>query len=101
MPITVTINNNIADLHLSGKLTFLNGSEFNDHLNGILKNKVKSISVHLGDLTFMDSAGLGMLMITHKECYQRDIKLIIYKPTGDVKILLQMTKSYERFNIVD
>ena len=101
MPITVTINKNIVDLHLSGKLTFLNGSEFNDHLNEILKQKVKSISIHLGNLTFMDSAGLGMLMITHKECYQRDINLTIYKPTGDVKILLQMTKSYERFNIVD
>lgn len=100
MPIIKTITDNVADLRLSGKLTFLNGFEFHSHLNEILKIKIKSISIHLDDLTFMDSAGLGMLMITHKECYQRDIPLIIYHPAGDVKILLQMTKSYERFNIV-
>ncbi len=101
MSIIKTISGDTADLRLNGKLTFLSGSEFNEHLNEILTHKIKSISIHLDDLTFMDSAGLGMLMITHKECYQRDINLTIYHPTGDVKILLQMTKSYERFHIVD
>ncbi len=100
MPISKTVNGDSADLRLSGKLTFLNGSEFHNQLNEILSRKIKSISIHLDDLTFMDSAGLGMLMITHKECNQRDITLTIYHPIGDVKILLQMTKSYERFNII-
>jgi stage II sporulation protein AA (anti-sigma F factor antagonist) len=100
MPISKTINGDSAELRLSGKLTFLNGSEFHNQLNEILNRKIKSLSIHLDELTFMDSAGLGMLMITHKECNQRDIPLTIYHPIGDVKILLQMTKSYERFNIV-
>lgn len=101
MPIAKTINNDNAELRLSGKLTFLNGAEFNNHLSDVLRHKMRSISIYLDDLTFMDSAGLGMLMITHKECYQRDISLTIYHPAGDVKTLLQMTKSYERFHIVD
>lgn len=101
MPITKTINGSVADIRLSGKLTFLNGSEFHNHLNEILRREATAILIHLDELTFMDSAGLGMLMIAHKECNQRDIPLTIYHPNGDVKILLQMTKSYERFNIVD
>jgi|CXWL01.1.fsa_nt_gi stage II sporulation protein AA (anti-sigma F factor antagonist) len=100
MPITKTIADGVADLRLSGKLTFLNGAEFHNHLNEVLRTQIRAIKIHLNDLTFMDSAGLGMLMIVHKECYQRDIPLTIYHPAGDVKILLQMTKSYERFNIV-
>ncbi|MEK6746050.1 MAG: STAS domain-containing protein [Rickettsiales bacterium] len=101
MSIVKIINNNTAEFRLGGKLTFLNGAEFNDHLGEVLRHKIQSISIYLDELTFMDSAGLGMLMIAHKECYQRDIDLTIYHPTGDVKTLLQMTKSYERFNIVD
>ena len=101
MTIAKTVNNDTAEFRLSGKLTFLNGAEFNEHLGEVLRHKMQSISIYLDELTFMDSAGLGMLMITHKECYQRDIGLTIFHPTGDVKTLLQMTKSYERFNIVD
>ena len=101
MPITKTINNDAAELHLSGKLVFLNNAEFRKALNELLEQRVKSLSIHLGDLVFMDSAGLGMLMIAYKECAQHMVSLTIHRPIGDVKALLQMTKSYERFNIVE
>lgn len=101
MPITKTINNDAAEIRLIGKLVFLNNADFRKILNEILEQRVKSLSIHLDDLIFMDSAGLGMLMIAYKECDQRGIALTVHRPTGDVKALLQMTKSYERFNIVE
>ncbi len=101
MPITKTIDNDAAELYLTGKLVFLNNAEFRGVLNEIVDRKIKSLSIHLEDLVFMDSAGLGMLMIAYKECDQRGISLTIHRPTGDVKALLQMTKSYDRFNIIE
>ncbi len=86
---------------MTGKLIFLNGSEFRKILNEILEKNVKNLSIHLGELMFMDSAGLGMLMIAHKECYTRNIVLSLYRPKGDVKALMQLTKSYEKFNIIE
>lgn len=101
MTITKTINNDAADMYLSGKLVFLNNAEFRGVLNEIIEKKIKLLSIHLEELVFMDSAGLGMLMIAYKECDLRNITLTINRPTGDVKALLQMTKSYDRFNIVE
>lgn len=101
MTIIKTINGNVAEIHLSDKLVFLDGVEFRDALEELLDNNIKRLEIYLDALTFMDSAGLGMLMIANNECQKRNISLTIYHPSGDVKILLQMTKSYERFNIVD
>lgn len=101
MQVIETVKGDVGELHISGKLLFINGSDFRIHLNNILKNKINFLSIYLEDLYFMDSAGLGMLMIAQKECEGRNIFLSLHHPIGDVKILLQMTKSYERFHIVD
>ncbi len=100
MTIKKIINHEVAELHLSGKLIFLDGGDFREALNEIFENSTKSLEIHLGELVFMDSAGLGMLMIAYKECDLRKINLTVHNPRGDVKTLMQLTKSYEKFNIV-
>ena len=100
MTIEKIINNDVAELHLSGKLIFLDGGDFREILNELFASNVKNIQIHLGELTFMDSAGLGMLMIAYKECDMRKIHLTVHNPRGDVKALMQLTKSYEKFNII-
>lgn len=100
MSIEKIINNSVAELHLSGKLIFLDGGVFREALNEIFETQAKTLEIHLGDLVFMDSAGLGMMMIAHKECGLRGVNLVLYNPKGDVKALMQLTKSYEKFNVV-
>jgi stage II sporulation protein AA (anti-sigma F factor antagonist) len=95
------INNDRAEMTLEGKLTFADTTEFRKRLNNILAANPKGISILMAGLTFMDSAGLGMLIVVLEECKKRGITLNLQRPQGDVKQLLKMAKSYERFNIAD
>ncbi|MDX1975554.1 MAG: STAS domain-containing protein [Rickettsiales bacterium] len=101
MAIIDRINGEHAEFTITDKFTFSDSSEFRKKLTGTIEQKVKSLAINLNGLNFMDSSGLGMFMVALKECQVHHIDLAIYQPRGDVKLLLQMTKSYERFKIVD
>ncbi|NDC56671.1 MAG: anti-sigma factor antagonist [Alphaproteobacteria bacterium] len=90
-----------AHLSVSGRFTFADSSEFRKQLISALAGSIKSMAIDLADVTFMDSSGLGMLMVAQKECQQRNISLQLLHPKGDVKNLLVLTKSYERFSIAE
>lgn len=100
MPISETVKNDSAEMEISGRLGFSDSSEFRKRLNDLLARNVKSLSIDLARLDFMDSAGLGMLMVANTECRSREVALSLCNPQGEVKLLLQMTKSYDRFKII-
>ena len=99
MPITNRINGDNAELLLSGKLTYVESSDFRKNLMSVIEKKIKSLNIVLSDLNYMDSSGLGMLMVSLKECQTHNISLTITNPRDSVKSLLEMTNSYERFKI--
>ena len=83
----------------SGKFTFGDSPVYRKHLAMAIESKAKNLVCDLGGLTFMDSSGLGMLMVTLKECKLHNVSLELRNPRGDVKHLLDMTKAHERFRI--
>ena len=99
MSITSTSKDGCAEINLSGRFTFSDSPEYRKVLAAIVKANAKSLVCNLSDLGFMDSSGLGMLMVTLKECQQNNIALELRSPRGDVKHLLDMTKANERFKI--
>lgn len=101
MPIIDKIAADKAELLLKDRFTFSDSNDFRKRLFTIFDANVKSLSINLADLNFMDSAGLGMLMVALKECQQRDISLTLAHPRDGVKQMLELTKSYERFSILN
>jgi anti-sigma B factor antagonist len=101
MAIMDRMNGESAELVLSGKLTFADSTEFRKRLVALLDKQIKSLNIVLAELTFMDSSGLGMLMVALKECQTKNVELTIMHPKDSVKSLLEMTKSYERFKIIN
>lgn len=99
MSITERINGSTGELVLRERFTFSDSSEFRKQLNTMLDRQITSLTITLSDLEFMDSSGLGMLMVALKECQQRHISLSLSHPKGTVKQLLEMTRCNERFNI--
>jgi anti-anti-sigma factor len=100
MAIALNIKEKRGIMMLRDRLTFADAGEFRNSLFSMMDGGVSTIEIDLIDLKFCDSAGLGMLMVAHKECGQRNIALSLLRPKGDVKSLLELTKSYERFTIV-
>ena len=81
------------------RLTFAEGSNFRKQLVGATESGAKHLTIDLSGTDFMDSAGLGMLLVALKECEAHTMALTLHKPKGDVKKLLELTRSNERFQI--
>jgi HptB-dependent secretion and biofilm anti anti-sigma factor len=100
MPIVDMFNNTAAEIKLIDRFTFKDSHTFQQKLETLLEKGPRSLTIELSKLSFIDSAGLGMLVLTLNSCKNRNVILILSKPQGDVQTLLRLTKSYERFRIV-
>lgn len=101
MAIIEKIAGDKVELQLKDRFTFSDSTEFRKRLLAALDSGARSLTIDLSGLVFMDSAGLGMLMVAHKECQQRSMLFSVAQPRDNVKQMLQLTKSYERFPIID
>ena len=90
-----------AEIIISGTFTFADSNDFRGKLSGLLGKGVKELKINISDLETIDSAGLGMFLVAHGDCKQKSVDFSLYKPKGSVKSLLEATKSYDRFKIVD
>lgn len=99
MAITSTHAGTSGTLLLSDRLTYSDSSQYRQELFALFNAGVTTIEINLVHLTFMDSAGIGMLLVSLNECKQRGISLVLCQPKGDIKALLELTNSYERFII--
>ena len=89
-----------AEISLSGDFTFSDTNEFRGKLKEVIEKDIKALKIDVSQLQSLDSAGLGMLLVAHSDCQKKAIDFSLYKPTGSVKALLEVTKSYDRFSIV-
>lgn len=72
-------------LTLKGKLTFADYKHFQNMFQRLEGGHSKKIDIHIGGLEFIDSSGIGMLLLLKEKCDQRNLGLNIHKPTGQVK----------------
>ena len=92
----------VTVLDLSGKLALGDG-------DGLLRDKVKSlifegsksIALNLGELTYMDSAGLGELISVHSSTTRAGGRIKIFSLTKRVNDLLAITKVLTVFDVFD
>ncbi|CAO3448217.1 hypothetical protein [Azospirillum argentinense] len=69
---------------LSGRLEFTDHDSLPDLVDLLNKEGTRRFILDMDGLTFIDSAGIGMLLILQDEAEQRNIKLILRKLQGDV-----------------
>lgn len=101
MAISDSLRGDHAELKLDGRLTFSDMSDYRRRLNKLLSQSVSCMDISLSGLEFMDSAALGMLVVTQEECEKHGVSLSLHQPRGDVQNLLRLTNFYNRFRIVD
>ena len=87
-----TQNNDVVTVKLSDKLTFDDHGNFRDLLKEISTVGSKRCVMDIGELESIDSAGLGMLMIAFEASEKEDWQLVIARPQGQVKRMLEITE---------
>jgi len=84
---------------MSGDFTFSDHSAFLDILSRLLATQGTPIVIDLAKLEFIDSAGLGMLLIARDEAGKSSRHLTLRHPQGQVQRMFAVTRFTTLFAI--
>lgn len=84
---------------LSGKFTFSDHQAFRAIVNAIKGNESKSVYLELSEMDFIDSAGLGMLLVARDEASKNNIDFRLLGPTGHVQKMFTLSNFQALFRI--
>ena len=73
--------------------------DFRNKIDQSIKNGVQIILVDFTDVTFMDSSGLGALVLALKTVRSSGVKLVICSINEQVKMLFELTSMDRAFEI--
>jgi anti-sigma B factor antagonist len=94
--------NGAVIIDLSGQITIGEGcAAIRDEVRDQLNQKYTKILVNLGDVTYIDSAGLGELTAAYTSVKNRGGQLKLLNLTRRVRDLMQITKLYTVFDVFD
>ncbi len=88
----------IATLYVQGSFAFHLQNDFR-HAYESLASKNKSIQIDLNDTDYMDSSGLGMLLVMKKYLDAAKVEYEIVRSHGQTQELLAMTHFDQYFRI--
>src|SRR6266513_3913604 len=92
----------VTILDLSGRITLGEGSVvLRDTIREVLGKGEKKILLNLGDVTYIDSSGIGELVSAFTAVRKEGGELKLLKLTKKVHDLLQITKLYTVFDVKD
>ncbi len=88
-------------VRLRGRLTFNDHAKLRALIREMLQNKAKRQVLDLSTLEFVDSAGIGMLLIAREEMANADKQLILRAAAGQVKRVLTVAQLNKIVTIED
>jgi anti-sigma B factor antagonist len=92
----------ITVLDLSGRITLGEGSVvLRDSVRDLLAKGEKKLLLNLGDVTYIDSSGIGELVSAFTTVRNQGGELKLLNLTKKVHDLLQITKLYTVFDVKD
>jgi len=90
----------VTILDLSGRITLGEGSvTLRDVIRDLINKGQKSILLNLGDVSYLDSSGLGELVAAYTSVKNSGGELKLLNLTKKVQDLLQITKLYTVFDV--
>jgi anti-sigma B factor antagonist len=94
--------NGVTVVDMSGRITLGEGSVvLRDSIKDLLGKGQKKILLNLGDVSYIDSSGIGELVSAFTSVRNQGGELKLLKLTKKVHDLLQITKLYTVFDIKD
>lgn len=91
----------IKVLKPSGMLDGTNANKFRQQINQLVQEGVNMILIDLKKVSFMDSSGLGALVLILKTVKASGGQLYLTSINEQVKMLFDLTNMGEMFEIVD
>jgi HptB-dependent secretion and biofilm anti anti-sigma factor len=84
---------------IAGDLTFTDHVVFREVADRLAASNGKTITIDVTNLNFIDSAGLGMLLIAREEARKANRSLVLRGAAGQVKRMFALTKFDSLFTV--
>ncbi|MBI4000876.1 MAG: STAS domain-containing protein [Nitrospira defluvii] len=101
MTITEEIHNNTATLTLEGSFTYTQRKLFQDTLKNLASQNVEHVIVDLAQVPFLDSAALGLLMITHRQLVADKRKLSLAHPQATIRQIIELANLHKTIPLIE
>lgn len=93
------LDKDVALAAISGEFTFADHGTFKQMMTALFHSESAPIVIDMSRLDFIDSAGLGMLLLVRDEANKAARQLILRGPRGQVKRMFDLTKFESLFAI--
>ena len=81
-----------AEIAVSGELDARQAQRLRELLLGTINDqRVRTVRVDCSNVTFIDSTGLGVLVLATKRAIDREVRLVLHRPSARVRQLLELT----------
>lgn len=101
MEYQIDITDDIFEAKLSEKITFSDLDGFREMVKRMMESSSNSKIVNLSDVEFIDSAGLGMLLLARDEISKTSSQLTLKAPQGQVLRMFNVARFDQMFDIID
>lgn len=88
-----------CNVALRGAFTFVDNKLFMQLLTRLEEIKAKQVVFDLAETSFIDSAGLGMLLLLRDECAQSKTTITLLHPQKQVKKMFNLARFDQLFDI--
>lgn len=87
-------------VHLRGAATMDRLDDLRERLDAVASPPAGPLVVDLSELTFITSAGLGLLISAYVRCRRRGRPMHLVNPAPPIREILQVTRLTDLFSIV-
>lgn len=99
MDFTIQSNNSGIRVKLSGQFTFTDNQKFKHVLELLNQEGLRFLELDFSGVTFIDSAGLGMLLLLRDNCQNKHISVSLHSAQGQVAKVFMISKFDQLFSI--
>lgn len=100
MIVTASHKNDTLVLYLTGKLEFESRKPLQAALDQSLGSNTRKVSLNFSQVSFVNSAGLGVLLLTYKALQEDRIQMTLEIPEGYVLKVMNLAKIGETISII-
>ena len=93
-------NNEIYVVDVKGDMDLYNSYKLKDLIKKMIESNVKKIIINLGDVSYIDSSGIGALIHIYSTVKKMNYDIVFVNIHGSVKKVIELTKLTSYFPIV-
>ena len=101
MNITAQTSSQVTTLYLEGNFVYTERKVFQEAIRKACEEGSRRIVIDLSEVVCLDSAALGLLMVTHRQLCNEHRRLALARPRANVKQIIQLANLLEMIPMSD